>query len=167
LHALDPPPAPDRPYIGVIGAGEASPPQLAAAEAVGRELARRGAILVCGGCAGVMEAACAGAQAEGGLSVGLLPGADRRAANPYVDVAIPTGLGELRNGLIVRASDALIAIGGEWGTLSEIALALKTGRSVVALDSWDLDRPGGPPGPERARDAKSAVDRALALAARR
>jgi uncharacterized protein (TIGR00725 family) len=160
-------PAPDRPYIAVIGAGEASPPQLAAAEDVGRELARRGAVLVCGGCGGVMEAACAGAQAQGGLSVGLLPGTDRRAANRYVDVAIPTGLGELRNGLIVRASDALIAIGGEWGTLSEIALALKTGRPVVALDSWDLDRPGGPPAPERANDAKSAVDRALALAARR
>jgi uncharacterized protein (TIGR00725 family) len=147
----------------VVGAGEATPTLLALAEDVGRELAGRGAVLVCGGLGGVMEAACAGARQAGGVTVGLLPGRDRREANPFVEVAIATGLGELRNGLIVRASDALIAIGGEWGTLSEIALALKQGRPVVGLHSWELDRPGLS-GPERARDPREAVERALALA---
>ena len=86
-----------------------------------------------------MEAACRGAKESGGRTVGILPGADRSAANPYVDVAIATGLGEARNALVVRAADALIAVGGGYGTLSEVALALKAGKRVVGLDSWDID----------------------------
>ena len=152
--------APAPPYIGVIGASRASSDQLATAEAVGRELALHGAVLVCGGRGGVMEAACAGARGEGGLTIGLLPGSDRSEANPHVVAAIATGLGELRNGLIVRASDALIAVGGESGTLSEIALALKAGRPVLGLSTWELD------GVERAGDASEAVRRALELAGR-
>ena len=109
------------------------------AEAVGRELAGRGAVVVCGGLGGVMEAACRGAQEAGGRTVGILPGADRAAANPFVDIAVPTGLGEARNALVVRAADALIAVGGGYGTLSEIALALKAGKRVVGLDSWEIE----------------------------
>ncbi len=89
-----------------------------------------------------MEAACRGAKSAGGLTVGILPGLDRSEANPWVDVTIPTGLGEARNALVVRAADVLIAIGGEYGTLSEIALALKTGKSVVGIDTWELSRSG-------------------------
>src|SRR5207244_8678597 len=119
------------PYVSVIGPGAAGEELLAAAEAVGRELARRGAAVVCGGLGGAMEAACRGARAEGGTTIGILPGTDRAAANPWVSVAIPTGMGELRNGLVVRAGDAVIAVGGEFGTLSEIGFALKLGRPVV------------------------------------
>jgi uncharacterized protein (TIGR00725 family) len=106
---------------------------------VGRALAERGAVVVCGGLGGVMEAACRGARAAGGLTVGILPGTDRTAANPFVEVAIQSGLGEARNALVVRAADALIAVGGGYGTLSEIALALKAGKRVVGLDSWDIE----------------------------
>jgi uncharacterized protein (TIGR00725 family) len=119
-----------------VGAGEGEWP---AAEAVGRELAARGAVLICGGLGGVMEAACRGAKQAGGLTVGILPGTDRAAANAFVEVAIPSGLGEARNALVVRAADALIAVGGGYGTLSEIALALKAGKRVAGLDSWDID----------------------------
>src|SRR4051795_12359696 len=128
-----------QPYVAVVGPGEATPEQIATAEEVGRLLAERGAVLVCGGLGGVMEAACRGAKEGGGRTVGILPGGDRAAANPHVDVAIATGLGEARNALVVRAADALIAVGGAYGTLSEIALALKTGRPVVGFASWDLD----------------------------
>jgi uncharacterized protein (TIGR00725 family) len=86
-----------------------------------------------------MEAACRGAKEAGGTTVGILPGTDRDAANAFVDIAIPTGLGEARNALVVRAADALVALGGGYGTLSEIALALKAGKRVVALDSWDIE----------------------------
>jgi uncharacterized protein (TIGR00725 family) len=106
---------------------------------VGRELAARGAVVVCGGLGGVMEAACRGAKEAGGRTVGILPGTDRAAANAFVDVAIASGLGEARNALVVRAADALIAVGGGYGTLSEIALALKAGKRVVGLDSWDIE----------------------------
>ncbi len=106
-----------------------------------------------------MESACQGAKEAGGTTVGILPGDDRAAANQFVDVAIATGLGEARNALVVRAADALIAIGGEYGTLSEIALALKAGKPVVGIDSWDLDPV------VRATDPADAVRRALDLAA--
>jgi uncharacterized protein (TIGR00725 family) len=106
---------------------------------VGRGLAAQGAVVVCGGLGGVMEAACRGAKQAGGHTVGILPGSDRGAANPFVDTAVPTGLGEARNALVVRAADALIAVGGGYGTLSEIAFALKAGKRVVGLDSWDID----------------------------
>ena len=144
------------PYVAVIGPGDASPEQRAAAEEVGRELAKRGALLVSGGLGGAMEAACRGAREAGGTTVALLPGFDRAAANEFVDVALATGLGEARNALVVRAADALIAVGGGYGTLSEIALALKAGKRVVGLDSWEIE------GVEPAGSAEQAVAAALA-----
>jgi uncharacterized protein (TIGR00725 family) len=126
-------------YVAVVGAGEdVQAEALGRAEAVGVELARRGAVLVCGGLGGVMEAACRGAVAAGGTTVGILPGSDRGAANPWVTIALATGLGELRNGLVVRSVDAIVAIAGGYGTLSEIALALKAGKRVVGLGSWEI-----------------------------
>jgi uncharacterized protein (TIGR00725 family) len=114
-----------------------------------------------------MEAACRGARAGGGLTVGILPGRDRADANRYVDVAIPTGLGEARNALVVRAADAVVAVAGEYGTLSEIALALQAGIPVVGLDTWELGRDGKVVDAfERADDPTSAVGRALMLARR-
>ena len=149
----------DAPYIAVVGPGRATAEQVAAAEAVGRGLAEGGAILVCGGLGGVMEAACRGAKDAGGTTVGILPGAERGTANAWVDVAIPTGLGEARNALVVRAADALVAVGGEYGTLSEIGLALKAGKRVIGLGTWNLDREPDPI--TRARDAGEAVLLAL------
>ncbi len=145
-------------YVAVVGPGDATPDQERVAEAVGRGLAERGTIVVCGGLGGVMAAACRGARSAGGTTVGLLPGRDRGAANEWVEIAIPTGLGELRNGLVVRAADALIAVGGGTGTLSEIALALKGGLPVVGLGTWDID------GIEPASQPDEAVARALELA---
>jgi uncharacterized protein (TIGR00725 family) len=114
-----------------------------------------------------MEAACRGVVAAGGTSVGILPGAERSQANAHVTVAIPTGLGEARNALVVRAADALIAIAGEWGTLSEIALAMKAGKPVVGLGTWELARAGDRvEGIERASSAQEAVSAALAAAGR-
>lgn len=144
-------------YVGVVGAGEATPEQVALAQEVGTLLAEQGHVVVCGGLGGVMEAAALGARVAGGVVVGLLPGLDRTAANAYVTVALPTGLGELRNGLVVRASDALISIGGSWGTMSEVALALRTGVPVVTLAGWNL-----PDGPVRAHTAAEAVRLATA-----
>ena len=154
-------------YVSVIGAGDADADAVAAAEAVGRELAVAGAILVCGGRAGVMEAAARGAAQAGGIAVGLLPDGDRSQANPYLSVSVPTGMGELRNGLVARAGDAVIAIGGEFGTLSEIGFALKLGRPVVGLGTWELARDGqGVDAIEVADGPQDAVARALALARR-
>jgi len=146
------------PYVAVVGPGEASSSETEVAEAVGRGLGESGAIVICGGLGGVMAAACRGASAVGGLTVGILPGADRSAANQWVQIAIPTGMGELRNGLIVRTADAVIAVGGAYGTLSEIALALKTGVPAVALSSWDID------GLDSVDSPELAVTRALELA---
>ena len=150
-------------YVAVVGSGGAPREDLEVAEAVGRGLASRGAVVVCGGLGGAMEAACRGAKAAGGTTVGILPGLDREAANGFVDVAIPTGLGEARNALVVRAADVLIAVGGSWGTLSEIALALRTGKRVVGVGTWELARPGGGPvgGIEHAAGAAEAVSLAL------
>ena len=156
-----------RVHVAVIGAGSADALNASVAEEVGRLLASRGAIVVCGGLGGVMEAACRGAKSAGGTTVGILPGFDRDEANAWVDVAIPTGLGEARNALVVRAADVLIAVGGEYGTLSEIALALKTGKPVVGLETWELSRRGVPATDiVRASTAADAVERALELAAR-
>jgi uncharacterized protein (TIGR00725 family) len=130
------------PWVAVVGTGEASAELEAVAEAVGRAVAEAGAVLVCGGLGGVMAAACRGAAAVGGHTVGLLPGEDRAVANEWVAVAIATGLGELRNGLIVRSADALVAVGGGWGTLSEIALARKAGKPVVGIGTWELGEDG-------------------------
>jgi uncharacterized protein (TIGR00725 family) len=126
-------------YVAVVGPGDATPAELAVAEELGAALASAGAIVVCGGLGGVMEAACRGAKSRRGLTVGLLPGLDRSAANGWVDVALPTGMGELRNGLVVRAADAVVAVGGGAGTLSEIAFALKAGRPVIGIGTFTLD----------------------------
>jgi uncharacterized protein (TIGR00725 family) len=128
-------------YVAVVGPGEAGDYLRTIAQRVGELLAQAGVVLVCGGLGGVMEAACQGAAEQGGLTVGLLPGRDRSAGNPYLTVALPTGLGELRNGLVVGAADGVISIGGSWGTLSEIALARKTGKPVIAIASWGLSAP--------------------------
>lgn len=130
--------------IAVVGPGRADARLLDAAEQIGAALARGGAGVVCGGLGGVMEAACRGAKRLGGLTVGLLPGSDRSEANPHVDVALPTGMGEARNLLVVRAADVVIAVGGEYGTLSEIALALKTSTPVIGLWTWELHKDGRP-----------------------
>jgi len=123
------------------------------------QLARRGAVVVTGGLGGVMEAASRGARGAGGTTLGILPGSDRAAANLFVSVAVATGMGELRNGLVVRCADALIAVGGEYGTLSEIALALKAGKSVVGIGTWQIE------GVRVAADAREAVALVLGDAA--
>jgi uncharacterized protein (TIGR00725 family) len=125
-----------RPIVSVIGAGVSSPEQDADAEKVGRLLAEQGIILACGGRGGVMQAACRGAIRAGGISVGFLPGLDLRDANPYLSIALPTGLNHARNVLVVLAGQVVIAIGGGSGTLSEIAIALKMGKKVVGLNTW-------------------------------
>src|SRR5690349_17186688 len=153
-------------HVAVVGSGSAGRDELVRAEEVGRLLATRGAIVVSGGLGGVKEATCRGAKSSGGTTVGILPGLDRGDANAWVDVAIPTGLGEARNALVVRAADVVIAIGGEYGTLSEIALALKTGKRVVGLETWELSRRGEAATEiVRATTPVEAVARALALAA--
>jgi uncharacterized protein (TIGR00725 family) len=144
-------------YVAVVGPGVATPEQEADAEAVGRGLGEAGATVVCGGLGGVMAAACRGARAGGGLTVGLLPGLSRDEANRWVDVAVPTGLGEARNVLVVRAADVVVAVGGEYGTLSEIAFALKAGTPVVGLGSWGIE------GVQPAESADDAVSLALRL----
>ena len=131
----------------MIGSGDE--PTVAAAE-VGRLLAERGAVLVCGGRGGAMEAACRGAKEAGGLTVGILPGSDRSEANPFVDVVVPKGLGEARNALVVGAADVVIAVGGGYGTLSEIALALKAGKRVIGLGTWEIEGVTAVEGPESA-----------------
>jgi uncharacterized protein (TIGR00725 family) len=130
------------PYVVVCGSGQATTQEVAWAEEVGRLVADAGAVLVCGGLGGVMDAAARGCEAGGGLSIGILPGERRDPASPHLTVSIPTGLGEARNALVVRAADAVIAIGGEFGTLSEIALALKAGTPVVGLHTWELAKAG-------------------------
>jgi len=143
-------------YIAVVGPGDsATAAALATAEQVGALLAQAGAVLVCGGLGGVMEAACRGASEAGGTTLGILPGSDRAAANRWVTIVVATGLGELRNGLVVRSADAVIAAAGEYGTLSEIALALKAGKPVLGLGTWDIR------GVREAADPAEAV--ALAL----
>lgn len=128
--------------IGVIGGEDCDDAALRDAEQVGRELALRGHVLVCGGRGGVMEAACKGARAEGGHTIGLLPGEDRSQANAYVEFPIVTGVGRARNLAIVLTSDALIAIDGAYGTLSEIAFAHQYGKPVVGLRTWTLSLAG-------------------------
>jgi uncharacterized protein (TIGR00725 family) len=132
------------PYVGVAGASQPDARLVTLAEALGRRLAEAGATVLCGGGTGVMTAVCRGAREAGGMTVGLLPGPDRSGGNPYLTVALPTGLGEGRNLLLVRASDALVAVGGGFGTLSEIALALRTGVPVVGLATWGLTLAGKP-----------------------
>jgi uncharacterized protein (TIGR00725 family) len=128
--------------IGVIGGSNVDRSLYQMAEEVGRRIAQSGARLICGGLGGVMEAACKGAAAEGGLTIGLLPGDERREANPHVNVPVATGLGIARNLIIVRSSDVLIAIAGGYGTLNEIGAALNLSKHVVALKTWDVEAAG-------------------------
>lgn len=166
MRRLKPPkPSGNSPIIAVIGGSAPTPDEAAAAEAVGRALAEGGAILICGGRGGVMEAACRGAKSAGGLTIGILPGTDRREANPYVDIPIVTGIGEARNTIITRTAQAVVAIGGSYGTLSEIAFALTFGVPVVGLGTWEVKREGHPPAPiVYAATPEEAATRALALA---
>ena len=149
-------------YVGVCGASHATPEFYALAEEVGERLAQGGAIIISGGRGGVMEASCKGAQGAGGTTIGLLPGDSREQANDFCTVTLPTGMGELRNGLIVRAADVLIAVGGAYGTLSEIALALNAGKPVIALQTWAL----GVPELIQAETPEQAVRLAFAAARR-
>ncbi len=126
--------------IGVIGAGQCSSRTSLLAEEVGKEIARAGAVLVCGGLGGVMEAAARGAQGEGGITVGILPGESFEDANPFIQIPVVTGLGHARNVLVVRSAQVLIAVKGGYGTLSEVALALKMGKPVIGLHSWDVSK---------------------------
>ncbi|MHB1361785.1 MAG: TIGR00725 family protein [Thermoleophilia bacterium] len=151
----------DARYISVIGAGESNPATDAIAEEVGRLIAAAGAVLVCGGLGGVMEAACRGARAGKGVAIGILPGLDRRAGNPYLDYSICTGAGQARNLAVAASGDAVIAIGGKFGTLSEIGLAAKTGRCVILLGSWEISKDGEQPG---ALVTASTPEEAVALA---
>jgi uncharacterized protein (TIGR00725 family) len=125
-------------YIAVIGRGECTPQEAKLAEEVGEQLAKRGAILVCGGRSGIMEAACRGAKSAGGTTIGILPGGDRGGANKHVDYVIATGLGEGRNLVIILTADGVIALPGEFGTLSEISFALIHNKPVVSLGSWEV-----------------------------
>jgi len=151
--------------IAVIGGGECSKEEAKLAEAVGRELARQGVILVCGGLGGVMEAACKGASSHGGVTIGILPGDSHQAANPYVQIPIVTGIGHARNMAVVKSAQAVIAIGGSYGTLSEISHALQSGIPVIGLNTWSLSRNSKQDNSIiPAQNATEAVDKALNLA---
>jgi uncharacterized protein (TIGR00725 family) len=151
-------------FIGVIGGSEISPQMAKLAEEVGREIGRRGAALVCGGLSGVMEAACKGASEAGGLTIGILPGESRREANPYVKIAIVTGMGYARNIAVVKSSQAVIAIDGSYGTLTEIGHALQSGIPVIGLETWKISMDGkADESIIIAKNPKEAVDRAMEM----
>jgi uncharacterized protein (TIGR00725 family) len=147
--------------VAVVGGSQCSHQIAALAEEVGRELAKRGCILITGGLGGVMQAACRGAKSENGLTVGILPGFHAGDANDHVDIPIVTGLSHARNAIVVRSAEVVIAINGQYGTLSEIALGLTQGIPVVGLKTWDIS------GLVPAKTAKEAVDRALELIGRK
>ena len=156
------------PYVAVIGASNATEWELATAEDLGRALADAGCILVCGGLGGVMNAAARGAQAGGGVSIGILPGDERDVASRHLTVAIATGFGEARNAIVARSADVVIAVGGEFGTLSEMALTLKAEKPLVGIGTWELAKAGEPVDAfERADTPEAAAARALELAAER
>jgi uncharacterized protein (TIGR00725 family) len=158
----------DAAYVAVVGASEAAADVADLADEVGRLLAESGAVIVCGGLTGVMESVCRGAKGAGGTTVGILPGSTRRQANEFVDIPIATGLGEARNAVVARAADVVIAIAGEFGTLSEIALALRLGTPVVGLQTWELRKEGAAVDAiVRASSPEDAVNKALELAGAR
>jgi len=151
-------------FIAVIGGSDCTPEESRLAEEVGRELARKDAVLICGGLGGIMEAACKGASAEGGLTIGILPGGSRQAANQYVQIPVVTNLGEARNVIVVKSAEAVIAVGGGYGTLSELGHALRNGIPVVGLNTWSLSRKEQPDNSiVLARDPADAVAKALNL----
>src|SRR6058998_503089 len=154
-------------HIGVVGEGACSRATARTAERVGAAIARAGGVVFCGGRTGVMEAASRGAARAGGAVVGVLPGFDRRDANRWVTIPVVTGMDQARNVVLVRSCDAVIAVGGSYGTLSEIALALKLGVPVVGLRTWRLAQPEARRVPlRRARDADEAVRLAMRAARR-
>ncbi len=154
-----------RKIIAVIGGRQCAAEETVLAEVVGREIARNGAILVCGGLGGIMEAACRGAHADGGTTIGILPGENRLLANLYVTIPIVTGIGLARNMVVVKTAQAVIAIGGSYGTLSEISYALQSGIPVISLNTWTIARNGNPDNAiVRAKSAVEAVSKALELA---
>jgi uncharacterized protein (TIGR00725 family) len=154
--------------IAVIGNSSCSPEEAKLAETVGELLAQRGVTLICGGLGGVMEAVCRGAKSKGGLTVGILPGQDSSMANPWVDIPVVTSLGEARNVAVVKSAQAVIAIGGGYGTLSEIAYALKSSIPVIGLNTWSLSRNGREDDSIiRVQSATEAVDKAISLAKKR
>ena len=165
-HPLD---AAERPLIiSVIGGGAPSARAYELAEAVGRELAERGAVVVCGGFGGVMEAACKGAKSAGGVTIGVLPGNDPRSANRWVDYPVMTGMGYARNVVVVKTGRAAIAVDGAYGTLSEIGHALSDGTPVIGLETWDLTSGDGYPLEiTRADSPVDAVEKAIAAARER
>jgi len=151
--------------VAVIGSSSCSEDEARLAEAVGEGLAQRGASVICGGLGGVMEEVCRGARSQGGLTVGILPGEDPGVANQWVDIPIATGVGYGRNMAVVKSAQAVIAIGGNYGTLSEIAYALKSGIPVIGLNTWTLSRTGKRDNSIiRVSTAEEAVDRAISLA---
>lgn len=152
-------------FVAVIGGRQPSAQEVRLAEEVGGELAKEGAILVCGGLGGIMEAACKGAQAEGGMTIGILPGESRQAANRYVQIPIATGIGYARNAAVVKSAQAVIAIGGSYGTLSEIGHALQSGIPVISLNTWSLSKNGKQDNSIiAAQSPTEAVNKALELA---
>jgi uncharacterized protein (TIGR00725 family) len=154
--------------IAVIGDSSCSAEEAKLAEAVGEGLAQQGATIVCGGLGGVMEAVCRGARSKGGMSIGVLPGEDISMANQWVDIPIATGVGYARNMAVVKSAQAVIAIGGNYGTLSEIAYALKSGIPVIGLNTWSLSRNGKEVDAIiRVGNAGEAVDKAISLARKR
>ena len=144
--------------IGVIGAGDATEQECLAAREVGSEIAKRDCVLVCGGMGGVMEASCRGAKSEGGLTIGIIPGDSKTLSNPYVDIPVVTAMSHGRNIIVVRSCDAIIAIGGSYGTLSEIAFALRLEIPVIGIKTWDVSTEI-----KKAETPKEAVDMALRL----
>jgi uncharacterized protein (TIGR00725 family) len=145
----------EKKIIGVIGAGTAGEDIMVMAEETGRLIAEHGCLLICGGMGGVMEASARGAKQGGGTTIGILPQPDRHTANPYIDIPIATSFGEGRNLIIIRTADILIAVGGEYGTLSEIAFALKAEKPVIGLHTWDIK------GIIKAENPAEAVDTAM------
>jgi len=149
--------------VGVIGSSKADPDILRIAEELGAEIAKRGAAVVCGGLTGVMESVCKGARGEGGLTIGIIPSDNRADANQYVQIPIVTGMGMGRNVMLVKTADVVIAVGGEYGTLSEIAHALNLGKTVIGLRTWKLERAHTKPIPNliEVETPAEAVDLAL------
>ncbi len=151
--------------ISVIGGSKCSPEEIKLAEAVGKELAKRGAILICGGLGGVMEAACKGANLAGGTTIGILPGEIRQEANPHVTIPIVTTLGYARNVIVAKSAQAVIAIGGSYGTLCEISYALQGGIPVIGLNTWSISQNGELDNSIiTAKNPADAVNKALELA---
>ncbi len=150
--------------ISVVGAHTASDAELEAARVIGGLLAEKGCVLITGGLGGIMEAASRGAAEAGGIVIGIIPSMDERDANRHVTVPMPTGLGDARNLLVARSAGGVIAVGGRIGTLSEIVFALKAGRPVVGLGTWELDETRlGTAGIVKAKDPADAVEKILAL----